>query len=409
MPIRVGLPTSARILLEGGAGNRQVTQMRANVRTATIVTAAMLALSVAPRAAAPQAPPLLADLPDFAFDGEIHHEAGRWQAENFYARVGEVPLTGNLVVDLRGASRSIEGFLRLPDFDHRAARSLLEELGLPLPEMDDDRLIPAFELPTGWLDGLALDLDLELAGIEGLWDQFEGAVAHAGVRDRRFALSAVEATLRDGDVSGEVILDARRATPSADLALDLREIDLDPFIDGTTLAENFGGILHGRLKLSGVGASLDQLFANAEGEGSLAVERGWIDALAVQAAGLDVIRGLTLYSGDDERLAINCGRVDFVVAGGIAEVTRLLVDTTDAVVIGGGTVDLGTEQLQLIVDARQKDFTLIEAPRSVSVGGTFTHPEIEIGEIEGIDFFQPAEAEALDCARLVGTDFWDLP
>ena len=389
--------------------------MRANVRTATVVTAAMLALSVAPRAAAPQEPPLLADLPDFTFEGEIRHEGARWQAEEFYARIGDLPLTGNLVVDLAGAIRSIEGFLRFPDFDHRTARSLLEELGLPLPENDDDRLIPAIDLPTDWLDDLALDVDLELAGIEGLSDQFERAVAHAGVRDRRFALSAVEATLRagssirDGSISGEVVLDARQAPPSADLTLDLREIDLDPFIAGTPLTENFAGILHGRLNLAGVGASLDQLFATAEGEVSVAVERGWIDALAVHAAGLDVIRSLGLYIGEGERLALNCGRVDFVVADGIAEVTRFLVDTTDVVIIGGGTIDLGTEQLHLIIDARQKDFTLIEAPRSVSIAGTFTNPEIEIGEIEGIDFFQPPGAEPLDCARLVGRDFWDIP
>jgi hypothetical protein len=191
--------------------------MIANVRTATVVTAAMLSLLVAPGAAAQE--PLLPDLPDFAIEGEIRHEAGRWQAENFYARVGDLPMTGNLVVDLSGAIRSIEGFLRFPSFDHHAARSLLEELGLPLPEDDDDddRLIPSIDLETGWLDDLAMDLDLEFADIQGLDGQFEGAVAHAGVRDRRFALSAVEATLRTGStiragtISGEVVLDARQA------------------------------------------------------------------------------------------------------------------------------------------------------------------------------------------------------
>jgi AsmA family protein len=392
--------------------------MIANVRTATVVTAAILSLLVAPGAAA-QEPPWLPELPPFAIEGEIRHEAGRWQADNFYARVGDLPMTGNLVVDLGGAIRSIEGFLRFPSFDHHAARALLEELGLPLPEDDDDdddaRLIPSIDLETGWLDDLAMDLDLEFADIQGLDGQFEGAVAHAGVQDRRFALSAVEATLRTGStiragkISGEVVLDARQATPSADLALDLREIDLDPFIEDTPFAENFSGILHSRLKLAGVGASLDQLFAHADGKVSVAVERGWIDALSVHAAGLDVIRGLGLYIGDDERLALNCGRIDFVVADGIAEVTRLLVDTADAVVIGGGTIDLGTEQLELIFDTRQKDFTLIEAPRTASIVGTFTDFEIEIGEIEGIDFFQPGEAEPLDCARLIGRDFWDIP
>ena len=390
-------------------------QMKVDARMAIVVTAAMLVLSGEPRAAAPQEPQLLADFPDFAFDGEIRHEAGRWQAENFYARVGGLPMTGNLVVDFADAIRSIEGFLRLPDFDHRVARSLLAELGLPLPEISDDRLIPAIDLPIGWLDGLALDLDLELDGIEGLSGQFERAAAHLGVRDRRFALSAVEATLRagstvrEGSIGGEAVFDARQAIPSATHTLDLRELDLVPFIDGTELAETFAGILHGRLSLTGVGASLDQLFANAEGQASFAVERGWIDALSVHAAGLDVIRGLNLYTGEDERLALGCGRVDFVIADGIAEITRLLVDATDVVVIGGGTIDLGTEQLDIVVDARQKDFTLIEASRTVSIRGTVTDPEIEIGDIEGIDFFQPGEAEPVDCARLVGTDFWDLP
>lgn len=383
--------------------------MMAN-RSAVAIAATAFGLSLLPLpGAADQEPSLVADLPDFTIEGEIRHSNRRWEAQGFYARVGDLPMTGNLVVDLSGETRSVEGFLRLPSLDHEAARSLLEELGLPQPETDDDRLIPSVELQTDWLEDLSLDLDVELAGIEGFGGQFERAIAHVGVRDRILTLNGVDVTLRSGTIGGDAILDARQETPSADLALGLREIDLGPFIEDTPLAENVAGILHANLNLAGVGASLDEVFANAEGEVSVAVERGWIDALSVHAAGLDVIRGLSLYLGEDERLALNCGRVDFSVTDGIAEITRLFIDTTDAVVIGGGTIDLGTEQLEVIFDARQKDFTLIEAARTVSIVGTFTDFEIEIGEIEGVDFFQPGEAEALDCARLVGEAFWDMP
>jgi uncharacterized protein involved in outer membrane biogenesis len=374
--------------------------------------ASLVALALTPAPAAAQgadgASLLLAPgaLPDLVVDGELRHSGDRWEARGFSGRIGDVALNGSLAVDRSGAVPRLSGALEAPSFDVDAFTALLDELGLAGPDDDPSaRLIPSFDLPTSTLHELEVDLDLGLTDISGLAASLRSVVTTISLESARLAFNPIDAEVAGGRITGESALNARHTPASADLVLDLESIDLAQLLQGTAAAEYLAGTVSGRLSLLGTGATLDQVLATSNGEASLVIEGGWVAGLALEAVGLDVVETLALYVGDSGQVPIDCGRLDVVVDEGVARIERLLVDTRDSLVLGDGTVTLGTEALDLTVHSRARDFSLIDLAAPIRIEGTLQDPSFAIGDVDmsdTLDVFD--EARQIDCRRLLADD-----
>ena len=52
----------------------------------------------------------------------------------------------------------------------------------------------------------------------------------------------------------------------------------------------------------------------------------------------------------------------------------LAFDTTDTIIVGEGTIDLGEEQLDLLLRPRPKDRSILALRTPLSIGGSFADP-----------------------------------
>ena len=77
-------------------------------------------------------------------------------------------------------------------------------------------------------------------------------------------------------------------------------------------------------------------------------------------------------------MEINCiaGRID--MEDGVAKTDRFLVDTTRLTIAGSGTMDLGTEKLDVLLAPRPKQARLVSAADPVRVTGTLTNPKVDV-------------------------------
>lgn len=128
---------------------------------------------------------------------------------------------------------------------------------------------------------------------------------------------------------------------------------------------------------------------------------GSISALLVEAICLDVVEALALVIEDDARVRIRCGRMDFDAESGVVKAKRAIVDTTDSILLARGQADLSVETLDFEVEARAKNFSLIDATAPVSLSGTFDEPDIANGGLDPLPFLEMGDAEDVDCARLL--------
>ena len=76
---------------------------------------------------------------------------------------------------------------------------------------------------------------------------------------------------------------------------------------------------------------------------------------------------------------INCMVVHMTVEEGLATGDGAVMETQHAIVAGGGTVDLGSEHLGLILSAQSKDKALLDITASLKVEGTLRDPQIDLG------------------------------
>jgi len=150
-----------------------------------------------------------------------------------------------------------------------------------------------------------------------------------------------------------------------------------------------------------LGLSLADMLAAADGSIVIGMRDGSISALLVEAAGLDLVEALALLADRDVAVGIRCGLLTAAVSDGVLRIERGVIDTTDSLLLVEGGVDLGKEAVDIQIEAREKDFSLIDAAAPVRVEGPFTDPGIAIGGVDPLPFFEMGEQKDIDCAALL--------
>jgi uncharacterized protein involved in outer membrane biogenesis len=176
-------------------------------------------------------------------------------------------------------------------------------------------------------------------------------------------------------VEGTATLDSNEEPLHAQISLQAHAVQLaNLFPKGKAL-----GILQGRAELDGRGDSVAKLLGTSDGAVSLIVEGGSLDALLVEAAGLDLAEALALLgTQEDEQVPLNCAVADFGVKDGEATARTFLIDTRDTVLKVSGTLDLADEKLDLLLRPQPRDASVLAARTPIKVGGKFRDPDISL-------------------------------
>ena len=111
-----------------------------------------------------------------------------------------------------------------------------------------------------------------------------------------------------------------------------------------------------------------------------------------------------MFTGGDEWGVVNCSALRFVVREGVATGEVILFDSRFATVGGEGTIDLGTEKLNLLITPKSKAAVTLNVSVPIRIQGTFLRPTFapdtaavarRILGVAGIVVFPPAAAAGL--------------
>ena len=161
----------------------------------------------------------------------------------------------------------------------------------------------------------------------------------------------------------------------AKLDIELRRADLSRLLGAA--GAGGAGTLGGVARIDGSGASLSDIMARANGEATVVTVGGNISALLVDLSGLQFGNALLSALGVPSRSKIECLIGDFVLQRGTLKSRTILLDTDSHVVGGGGTLDFGTERLDLRLKTDPKRPTVASFPTPIHLGGTLKDPAIE--------------------------------
>jgi AsmA family protein len=188
------------------------------------------------------------------------------------------------------------------------------------------------------------------------------------------ALHQLNFGIGQGRLSGDLWL-----TPRTKEALQARSnIQFERVDVGRLLWASGGyrghGTLNGTIRMQGIGRSVAEILAGADGTVLLWMRDGELSSLLVDLAGLRLGSALLSSLAGSPTTKAECFLADLALQRGVLSTRTLLLETTDAVTEGVGEVDLANERVDIRLRTQSKRLTIGVLPAPLLISGTLKEP-----------------------------------
>lgn len=310
----------------------------------------------------------------------------RYNLSAIDARVGPSDLGGAVSIDLAGARPRVSGkiaskVLNLDDLLALDApqADAAEPIDIPTskPQGEAAKLFSTAPLALGGLGAVDADLDIRAARIQALNLTADSMSATLKLDGGKLRLKPFAVTVEDGQIGGELSLDASQEKPA--LAFNGHVIELDA---GRVLAALGRGSmlqlpLTGKLDVTSRGGSVHELVRHMNGHARLAAEGGRFDDSAVRNLTTGVGQILP-WAKHADGAVLSCVVADWPIENGVALAKTVIADTPGFTVAVTGNIDLGGELFHLTVIPTAKSTSLASFAVPVRLKGALSQPYVDL-------------------------------
>ncbi len=244
---------------------------------------------------------------------------------------------------------------------------------------DKEFVFANLDIPIGWLQRTDLQLEVEVSRIEAVGSDFGNVRLNVQAEQGRLLMGPLSATIAGGEISGILELDASADVPSSQFELTVRHLDYGRWLKALHVTDKVEGIVDIKITLRGSGNTLRAMLAEADGAALLASGPAQIAESDLGLWGAGFTSGLmsitTSALGMKRSTEFNCMVWPFNVSDGVAGSDAILMDTPKITIAGSGTVDLGTEKLDILLEPARKKPSLFSFQNPVRISGTLAAPK----------------------------------
>lgn len=326
--------------------------------------------------------------PPYQLDGRLQRDGDRWRYQDFRGRAGDSDLAGTVQIDtagqrpfLRADLRSqrldfddLAGFVGAPPRTGAGETANAEQKAQAAKLAAADKVLPSTPYDLGKLRAMDADVRWKAQRINAPSLPLEDMDAHLKLDDGVLLLQPLNFGVAGGDLRSDIRMDARKPTLQTRAQLSIRGVQLGKLFPDGKLAKEAAGAIGGEIALTGSGNSIAQMLGSADGNVAVGMGKGRISNLVMELAGLDLGESLKYLVTKDREIPVRCAFGDFGVRHGVMTSRALAFDSTDTLLVGSGTIDLGQERLDLLLKAQPKDHSILALRSPLRVGGTFKDP-----------------------------------
>jgi AsmA protein len=328
----------------------------------------------------------------YSTEGHLLHTGNTWRFEQFAGRVGASDLAGFVQV-VTGGKRA------LLTADLRSQMLALDDLGPVIgarpasvaqaPAVTQSttdatsqvrtRVLPNIPFHTERWDSVDADVQLRaktIARSKAL--PLTDLQVHLKLQDQVLTLDPLDFGFAGGALNTKVTLDGRSSPIQAHARVRARKLLLAQLFPTVELTRTSLGELNGEFDLAGSGNSVATMLATSNGKLGLVVSGGQISRLLMEKAGLHIWEIVRLTLTGDKLVKLRCVVADFDVKQGNMQTNALVFDTQVTTLFGSGNIDLAHEQLDLMLDPRTKNTSLVALRSPIYVRGSFAKPTVSV-------------------------------
>lgn len=372
--------------------------------------------------------------PAYQATGLFSRDHDTYRYQRFAGRVGASDLSGNILVGKRKARRYVSADLISRSLDWKdlaavtggapaapkGASPALQQAAQELKSKG--RVVPDAEINLDKLRSLDADVKFRATAVQA--NRLKLSRVNLGVKldHAVLTLNPLSFTFAQGVLDGHTRTDARKPVPVTDIDLRLSNYALQSALPMRGGAPPATGIIDGEAHLHGAGRSLHQALAASDGRVRFVAPRGEIRQAFAELLGINVGKGLSLLLNKDQhKTDLRCAVADFNVAGGTMQARQIVIDTGVVVSHGSGSINLGSETMNLRLEGQSKKPRLLRLWAPITVKGQFSHPQlgVEQGAVAAqggvaaalgalvhplaviLPFVTPGGAKDVDCSALI--------
>jgi AsmA family len=334
-------------------------------------------------------------LPPYDVAGQVTWHGDDIKVTAFDGKVGDSDARGEIAIDLSAEPPAVVADLQSDRLDFDDLAGLIGappatgkgETASPAQERTaerrekQERLLPEAKIdPKAWQNlNLNLRYSAELIESENL--PIDRIKLHVISKDGWLTVDPLEMGLADGSILVFVSLDGTQVPVAVEFDGRIKALQLQDMLAKLEVSGEGLGEFNGRIRLEGSGTSVDQVLGSASGQTVLTMTGGGLDALIVEAIGLDIAESLvvlldSLAQSEEDKVPIRCAIVNLQLDQGIATARPVVIDTTDSKFILDGTINLRDETLDLFLQSYPKDVSPLSFNQPLHVDGPLLSPSV---------------------------------
>ncbi len=375
----------------------------------------------------------------YAAQGRLVHSGNTWRIEGLTGRIGGSDIAGKAQVVTGGKRPALtaeltSSLLDLDDLspvigmrstpEKQAGTKVAKPLRATAPAAppSPSGVLPDLPFKTDRWSSMDADVHLRAKQIRREKElPLDNLDVHLVMRDALMTLAPLDFGVAGGHLRAELTLDGRSEPIRAKAQLKVSKVLLSRLLPAAAVNQQASiGEINGMLTLSGTGNSVKQMLATANGKVGLLVNHGEVSQLLMEKAGLHLWEILQLKLTGDRRIALRCAVADFDVKQGLMTTNALAFDTAVTTLLGSGSIDFVHETLDLTLNQKTKNTSLLALTTPIYVRGSFAHPNVGIDKgraaaraagsvalgllsplLALLPLIDPGPGEDSDCAQLL--------
>ena len=312
------------------------------------------------------------------FRGRVHHAGRDWLIKRMTGRIGRSTFVAKANVLKRVGRTKIDADIRFSQFDFddlsdargRAEAEAIERRIGP-------RVLPATRInisKIGPTDAVIHFRANRLLLTDSVFQSLRGVLRLDG---KLLTIADITAGMTNGTMTGSLSVDQRGTAPKPRLSINFAVADgrLESLIGGHAAS----GPMRAKIKLAGVGDTVREALAHADGRAGVMVRGGGVKRVFAAVLGQDLGKAIGSALGDKAaEVPLRCLAVGFAAKDGLLIPSPFVVGTAISSGRGQGRLSLATERIALTIRGRSRDPSALRIVDPIEVGGTFSRPAISI-------------------------------
>jgi uncharacterized protein involved in outer membrane biogenesis len=318
---------------------------------------------------------------------------------DFKAFIQEDDLNGSLEINLAGKKPRIRADLTSQKFD---LRPLLPKKSNKTGESEKDaaertarkdKVFSDTPLPLKMFTRVNAEIEIKAKQLLLPLFFLSDTTAHMVLEDGHLTITPLRLVVGGGALDGHFDLHVQGDTAQVATELKINRYELGSMLEKRGIYDSLHGNMDMQLDLKSRGNSIAELMSGLNGKTLMVMGGGSINQKAIKLLGTDLSSGLLQLLNplkkDEKYTKINCFAGAFDINNGLAQSNALVLDTSQASVVGYGKIDLKTEEIDLVLKPSPKKgvginglakFSLSfgELTKTLKLKGTLSKPSITI-------------------------------